>query len=63
LEKFWKIRWRIEKLFSFLKLELKFNKVHAYHAKPVEKCHVNVLLLNLLFKFAGDDLREIEVIF
>ena len=61
---FRKIKWRIEKLFSFLKLELKLDKVHAYYAKPVEKnVYVNVLLANLLFGFAGDKLREIEVIF
>jgi hypothetical protein len=61
---FRKLRWRIEKLYSFLKLELKLDKVHAYHAKPVEKnVYVNVLLSNLLFRFAGDDLREIEIIF
>jgi len=43
---------------------LKLDKVHAYYTKPVEKnVYVNVLLANLLFGFAGDKLKETEVIF
>jgi hypothetical protein len=61
---FRRLRWRIEKIYTFLKLELKLDKVHTYSSKSIEKnVYVNVLLANLLFKYSGSDTDEIELVF
>jgi hypothetical protein len=61
---FRRLRWRIEKVYTFLKIELKLDKVHVYSFKSAEKnVYVNVLLANLLFKYSGSDMDEIEVVF
>jgi hypothetical protein len=61
---FRKLRWIIEKVYSFLKLKLKLGKVHTYSSKYVEKnIYMNAFLSNLLFEYGGSDIDEFKVVF
>jgi hypothetical protein len=59
-EDFRRPRWKIEKVFEFLKLNLGLGYIHAYTTKSVsKKAYLNVLLIGILISEGYDEIQEI----
>jgi hypothetical protein len=59
-EDFRRPRWKIEKVFQFLKENLGLNYIHAYTLKSVsKKAYLNVLLMGILISEGYDLIKEI----
>jgi transposase len=59
-EHFRRKRWIIEKIFDFLKNELKLKKIHAYTKRSVYKhVYMNVLLIGILISKGYNEIEEI----
>jgi hypothetical protein len=59
-EDFRRTRWKIEKVFQFLKEELGLGHIHAYTKRSVyKKAYLNVLLLGLLISYGQNEIKEI----
>ncbi|MCC7554340.1 MAG: transposase [Methanobacteriaceae archaeon] len=57
-EDFRQNRWKIEKYFSFLKLNLKLDKIHIYTKHSIYKnAYLNVLLLRLLISHGQKEIK------
>lgn len=53
-------RWKIEKVFEFLKLNLGLGYIHAYTTKSVsKKAYLNVLLIGILISEGYNQIQEI----
>jgi hypothetical protein len=55
-----KQRWKIEKYFSFFKLNLKLDKTHPYTKQLYKNTHLNVLLLGLLISHNQKEIKELS---
>lgn len=59
-EDFRRTRWKIEKVFQFLKENLSLQHIHAYTKRSVyKKAYLNVLLLGLLISYGQKEIQEI----
>jgi len=59
-ESFRRKRWKIEKVFEFLKLNLGLNYIHAYTLKSVsKKAYLTVLLMGILICYGYKEIQEI----
>jgi hypothetical protein len=59
-EDFRRSRWKIEKVFDFLKNELKLKNIHAYTKNSVYKhVYLNVLLMGILISKGYNEIEEI----
>jgi hypothetical protein len=59
-EDFRRSRWKIEKVFDFLKNELKLKNIHAYTSNSVYKhVYLNVLLMGILISNGYNGIEEI----
>ncbi|MBU4535901.1 MAG: transposase, partial [Euryarchaeota archaeon] len=59
-EDFRRTRWKIEKVFQFLKENLGLGHIHAYTKRSVyKKAYLNVLLLELLISHGQNEIQEI----
>jgi hypothetical protein len=59
-EDFRRSRWKIEKVFDFLKNELKLKNIHAYTSNSVYKhVYLNVLLMGILISKGYNEIEEI----
>jgi len=59
-EDFRRARWKIEKVFDFLKNELKLKNIHAYTKRSVYKhVYLNVLLMAILISKGYNEIEEI----
>lgn len=57
---FRRTRWKIEKVFQFLKENLGLGHIHAYTKRSVyKKAYINVLLLGLLISYGQNEIQEI----
>lgn len=57
---FRRARWKIEKVFDFLKNELKLKDIHAYTMRSVYKhVYLNVLLMGILISKGYNEIEEI----
>jgi hypothetical protein len=57
---FRRTRWKIEKVFEFLKLNLGLGYIHAYTKKSVyKKAYLNVLLMGIMVSKGHDKIKEI----
>jgi hypothetical protein len=53
-------RWKIEKVFEFLKLNLGLGYIHAYTTKSIsKKAYLNVLLIGILISEGYNQIQEI----
>lgn len=60
-EDFRRTRWKIEKVFQFLKENLGLGHIHAYTQRSVyKKAYLNVLLLGLLITYGQNEIQEIQ---
>jgi hypothetical protein len=60
-EDFRRVRWKIEKVFDFLKNELKLKNIHAYTKRSVYKhVYLNVLLMGILISKGYKEIKEIN---
>ena len=60
-ETFRRTRWKIEKVFQFLKENLGLGHIHAYTKRSVyKKAYLNVLLLGLLISYGQNEIQEIS---
>jgi hypothetical protein len=58
---FRRTRWKIEKVFQFLKENLGFGRIHAYTKRSVyKKAYLNVLLLGILISEGYNEIQEIS---
>jgi len=63
-ENFRRNRWKIEKVFQFLKEHLGLGHIHAYTQRSVyKKAYLNVLLLGLLISYGQKEIQEISKLF
>lgn len=59
-ESFRRTRWKIEKIFQFLKENLGLGQIHAYTKRSVyKKVYLNVLLLGILISYGQNEIQEI----
>jgi len=59
-EDFRRTRWKIEKVFQFLKQNLGLGHIHAYTKRSVyKKAYLNVLLLGILISQGYNEIQEI----
>jgi hypothetical protein len=59
-EDFRRTRWKIRKVFQFLKENLGLGHIHAYTKRSVyKKAYLNVLLLGILVSYGQNEIREI----
>ena len=59
-EDFRRTRWKIEKVFQFLKEDLGLSHIHAYTQRSVyKKAYLNVLLLGILISNGQNEIQEI----
>ena len=59
-EDFRRKRWKIEKVFQFLKENLGLGHIHAYTKRSVyKKAYLNVLLLGILISYGQNEIKEI----
>jgi len=59
-ENFRRTRWKIEKVFQFLKENLGLGHIHAYTKRSVyKKAYINVLLLGILISYGQNQIQEI----
>jgi len=59
-EDFRRTRWKIEKVFQFLKENLGLGHIHAYTKRSVyKKAYLNVLLLGILISNGQNEIKEI----
>jgi len=59
-EDFRRTRWKIEKVFQFLKQNLGLGHIHAYTIRSVyKKAYLNVLLLGILISQGYNEIQEI----
>ncbi|OPY22660.1 MAG: Transposase DDE domain protein [Methanobacterium sp. PtaU1.Bin097] len=59
-EDFRRTRWKIEKVFQFLKENLGIGHIHAYTKRSVyKKAYLNVLLLGILISHGQNQIQEI----
>lgn len=62
-ENFRRKRWKIEKIFQFLKENLSLSHIHAYTKRSVyKKAYLNVLLLGILIYHGQNKIQEIYAI-
>jgi len=60
-EDFRRTRWKIEKIFQFLKENLGLSHIHAYTKRSVyKKAYLNVLLLGILISHGQNEIQEIH---
>ncbi|KZX15993.1 transposase [Methanobrevibacter curvatus] len=53
-------RWKIEKVFEFLKINLELGKIHAYTLKSVsKKVYLTVFLMEILILEGYNEIQEI----
>jgi len=59
-DNFRRTRWKIEKVFQFLKGNLGLGHIHAYTKRSVyKKAYLNVLLLGILISYGQNEIQEI----
>ncbi len=59
-EDFRRKRWKIEKIFQFLKENLGLGHIHAYTKRSVyKKAYLNVLLLGILISYGQNEIQKI----
>jgi hypothetical protein len=59
-EDFRRTRWKMEKVFQFLKENSGLGHIHAYTKPSVyKKAYLNVLLLGILVSYGQNEIREI----
>jgi len=59
-EDFRRTRWKIEKVFQFLKENLGLGHIHAYTKRSVyKKAYLNVLLLGIIISYGQNEIQEI----
>ncbi|NYB52133.1 MAG: transposase [Methanobacteriaceae archaeon] len=59
-EDFRRTRWKIEKVFQFLKEKLGLGHIHAYTKRSVyKKAYLNVLLLGIIISYGQNEIQEI----
>jgi len=59
-EDFRRTRWKIEKVFQFLKENLGLGHIHAYTKRSVyKKAYINVLLLGIIISYGQNEIQEI----
>ena len=62
-EDFRRNRWKIEKVFQFLKENLGLGHIHAYTQRSVyKKAYLNVLLLGILISNGQNEIQEISAL-
>lgn len=62
-EDFRRTRWKIEKVFQFLKENLSLSHIHAYTKRSTyKKAYLNVLLLGTLLSNGQNEIQEIHTI-
>ena len=62
-EDFRRTRWKIEKVFQFLKENLGLSHIHAYTKRSVyKKAYLNVLLLGILISYGQNEIQEISAL-
>lgn len=59
-EDFRRTRWKIEKVFQFLKENLGLGHIHAYTKRSVyKKAYLNVLLLGIIISYGKNEIQAI----
>ena len=59
-EDFRRTRWKIEKVFQFIKESLGLGHIHAYTKRSVyKKAYLNVLLLGIIVSYGQNEIQEI----
>ncbi len=57
---FRRTRWKIEKVFQFLKENLGLGHIHAYTKRSVyKKAYINLLLLEIIISYGQNEIQEI----
>ena len=63
MEGYRRSRWKIEKIFDFLKNEWKLKNIHAYTSNSAYKhIYLNVLLMKILISKGYNEIKEITTL-